>query len=84
MYWELDAVSPSFTPPPRHPLAWALFRSLTPLLPVPFQDMRPEDPLSAHALIPIVTSEMGGIDRNATNCLEYPGSKWDNLRKGMN
>ncbi|KAL7411064.1 glycosyl hydrolases family 18-domain-containing protein [Mrakia frigida] len=45
-------------------------------------DLRPEDSLANHALVPIVANEMGGLDRSSTNCLEYKGSKWDNLRKG--
>lgn len=47
-------------------------------------DLRPADPLAPHALVPIVTEEMGGIARHvASNCLEYPWSRFDNVKNGM-
>lgn len=93
MFWELDAVrsrlplspiSSSFSPPlPSFSPVFHIPPPLT-LFPdhFPRQDLRPSDALAAHALVPIVTSQMGGLDRSGTNCLDYKGSKWDNLRKG--
>ncbi|KAK4694756.1 chitinase, partial [Phenoliferia sp. Uapishka_3] len=34
------------------------------------------------AIVPLVAGRMGGLDRRQ-NCLDYGGSKWENLRKGM-
>lgn len=47
------------------------------------QDLRPQDALARHALVPVVVGEMGGLERTRPNCLSYGASKWDNLRKGM-
>ncbi|CDZ98667.1 glycoside hydrolase family 18 protein [Phaffia rhodozyma] len=45
-------------------------------------DLRPEDQLAAHALVPLATREMGGIGKEEWNCLDYGSSKWDNLKLG--
>jgi hypothetical protein len=45
-------------------------------------DLRPEDALRDHALVPIAVGEMGGINKSLSNRLEYRESKWDNLREG--
>lgn len=57
-------------------------------------DPRPEDSNAAEAIVPAVARRLssqgtrwgggnaGGLDRR-DNHLNYPGSKWDNLKKGM-
>lgn len=82
MWWEMDAVcSCSFLFPfsfSEHVSQWVILFFSSRLM----KDLRPDDALGAHALVPIATNEMGGIDRSGVNCLEYSGSKWDNLRSG--